>query len=204
MVPTYENRTWWRRRKRKNRVLLGPLREETRKLITLDACIALEGVRVASAYTTDLGPNELKFNESDDKRSKMNIMGGSRINLLDDDEKFTYADVQLQKPSTILCEPSEKKIINARFWIEAIGSVLQGPKKERVELAVRDEDGVKRKLVFFESLVELPLEVGDTILCVGLMASEYGGRIMWNAYANTCMILKVGDDLESLRLHFSH
>ena len=28
----------------KNRVLLGPLREETRKLITLDACIALEGV----------------------------------------------------------------------------------------------------------------------------------------------------------------
>ena len=27
----------------KNRVLLGPLREETRKLITLDACIALEG-----------------------------------------------------------------------------------------------------------------------------------------------------------------
>ena len=187
----------------KNRVLLGPLREETRKLITLDACIALEGVRVASAYTTDLGPNELKFNESDDKRSKMNIVGGSRINLLDDDEKFTYADVQLQKPSTILCGPAEKKIINARFWIEAIGSVLQGPKKERVELAVRDEDGVKRKLVFFESLVELPLEVGDTMLCVGLMASEYGGRIMWNAYANTCMILKVGDDLESLRLHFS-
>ena len=93
----------------KNRVLLGPLREETRKLITLDACIALEGVRVASAYTTDLGPNELKFNESDDKRSKMNIVGGSRINLLDDNEKFTYADVQLQKPSTILCEPEEKK-----------------------------------------------------------------------------------------------
>ena len=180
------------------------MREETRKLITLDACIALEGVRVASAYTTDLGPNELKFNESDDKRSKMNIVGGSRINLLDDDEKFTYADVQLQKPSTIACGPAEKKIINARFWIEAIGSVLQGPKKERVELAVRDEDGVKRKLVFFESLVELPLEVGDTMLCVGLMASEYGGRIMWNAYANTCMILKVGDDLESLRLHFSH
>ena len=184
-----------------NRVLLGPLREETRKLITLDACIALEGVRVASAYTTDLGPNELKFNESDDKRSKM---GGSRINLLDDDEKFTYADVQLQKPSTIACGPAEKKIINARFWIEAIGSVLQGPKKERVELAVRDEDDVKRKLVMFESLVELPLQVGDTILCVGLMASEYGGRIMWNAYANTCMILKVGDDLESLRLHFSN
>ena len=50
----------------KNRSLLGPLREETRKLITLDACIALEGVRVASAYTTDLGPNELKFNESDE------------------------------------------------------------------------------------------------------------------------------------------
>ena len=97
-----------------------------------------------------------------------------------------------------------RKIINARFWIEAIGSVLQGPKKERVELTVRDEDGVKRKLVIFESLVELPLEVGDTMLCVGLMASEYGGRIMWNAYANTCMILKVGDDLESLRLHFSH
>ena len=90
----------------KNRVLLGPLREETRKLITLDACIALEGVRVVSAYTTDLGPNELKFNENDDKRNKM---GGSRINLLDDDEKFTYADVQLQKPSTILCEPAEKK-----------------------------------------------------------------------------------------------
>ena len=90
----------------KNRVLLGPLREETRKLITLDACIALEGVRVATAYTTDLGPNELKFNESDDKRSKM---GGSRINLLDDDEKFTYADVQLQKPSTIACGPAEKK-----------------------------------------------------------------------------------------------
>ena len=67
-------------------------------------------------------------------------------------------------------------------------------------MAVRDEDGVKRKLVIFESLVELPLEVGDTFLCVGLMASEYGGRIMWNAYANTCMILKVGDDLESLRL----
>ena len=184
----------------KNRVLIGPLQEETRKLITLDACIALEGVRGASAYTTDLGPNELKFNESDDKRSKM---GGSRINLLDDDEKFTYADVQLQKPSTIACGPAEKKLINARFWIEAIGSVLQGPKKERVELAVRDEDGVKRKLVIFESLVELPLEVGDTMLCVGLMASEYGGRIMWNAYANTCMILKVGDDLESLRLHFS-
>ena len=89
-----------------NRVLLGPMREETRKLITLDACIALEGVRVVSAYTTDLGPNELKFNESDDKRSKM---GGARINLLDDDEKFTYVDVQLQKPSTILCEPEEKK-----------------------------------------------------------------------------------------------
>ena len=152
-----------------------------------------------TAYTTDLVPNELKFNESDDKRSKM---GGSRINLLDDDEKFTYADVQLQKPSTILCGPEEKKIISARFWIEAIGNVLQGPKKERVELAVRDEDGVKRKLVFFESFVELPLEVGDTILCVGIMASEYGGRIMWNAYANTCMILKVGDDMESLRLHF--
>ena len=65
------------------------------------------------------------------------------------------------------------KIISARFWIEAIGNVLQGPKKERVELAVRDEDGVKRKLVFFESFVELPLEVGDTILCVGIMASEY-------------------------------
>ena len=183
--------------------MLGPLREETRKLITLDACIALEGVRVASAYTTDLGPNELKFNESDNKRSKMNIVGGSRINLLDDDEKFTYADVQLQKPSTVLCDTAEKKVINARFWIEAIGSVLQGPKKERVELAVRDEDGVKRRLVFFESLVELPLEMEDTILCIGLMASEYGGRIMWNAYANTCMILKVGDDLESLRLHFS-
>lgn len=187
----------------KIRVLLGPLREETRKLITLDACIALEGVRVVSAYTTDLGPNELKFNE-DDKRSKMSIVGSSRISLLDDDEKFTYADVQLQKPSTIECGPAEKKIINARFWIEAIGSVLQGPKKERVELAVRDEDDVKRKLVMFESLVELPLQVGDTILCVGLMASEYGGRIMWNAYANTCMILKVGDDLESLRLDFSH
>ena len=93
----------------KNRVLLGPLREETRKLITLDACIALEGVRVATAYTTDLGPNELKFDESDDKRSKMNILGGSRINLLDDNEKFTYADVQLQKPSTIACGPAEKK-----------------------------------------------------------------------------------------------
>ena len=90
----------------KNRVLLGPLREDTRKRITLDACIALEGVRVATAYTTDLGPNELKFNERDDKRGKM---GGSRINLLDDDEKFTYADVQLQKPSTILCGPEEKK-----------------------------------------------------------------------------------------------
>ena len=89
-----------------NPVLLGPMREETRKLITLDACIALEGVRVASAYTSDLGPNELKFNESDDKRSKM---GGARINLLDDDEKFTYADVQLQKPSTIACGPAEKK-----------------------------------------------------------------------------------------------
>ena len=75
----------------------------------LDACIALEGVRVASAYTTDLGPNELKFNESDNKRSKMNIVGGSRINLLDDDEKFTYVDVQLQKPSTILYGPAEKK-----------------------------------------------------------------------------------------------
>ena len=86
--------------------MLGPLREETRKLITLDACIALEGVRVASAYTTDLGPNELKFNESDDKRNKM---GGSRINLLDDDDKFTYADVQLQKPSTVLCDTAEKK-----------------------------------------------------------------------------------------------
>ena len=90
----------------KIRVLLGPLREETRKLITLDACIALEGVRVATAYTTDLGPNELKFNESDDKRSKM---GGARINFLDDDEKFTYADVQLHKPSTILCGPAEKQ-----------------------------------------------------------------------------------------------
>ena len=89
--------------------MLGPLREETRKLITLDACIALEGVRVASAYTADLGPNEFKFNESDDKRSKM---GGARISLLDDDEKFTYADVQLQKPSTILCGPAEK--INQR------------------------------------------------------------------------------------------
>ena len=89
----------------KNRVLLGPLQEETRKLITLDACIALEGVRVASAYTSDLGGHELKLNENDDKRNKM---GGSRINLLDDDEKFTYADVQLQKPSTILCEPEEK------------------------------------------------------------------------------------------------
>ena len=98
--------------------------------------------------------------------------------------------------------PCGEKIINARFWIEAIGSVLQGPKKERVELAVRDEDGVKRKLVIFESLVELPLEVGDTMLCVGLMASEYGRKIMWNAYENTFMILKVGDDLESLRLHF--
>ena len=86
--------------------MLGPLREETRKLITLDACIALEGVRVATAYTTDLGPNELKFNENDDKRNKM---GGFRINLLDDDEKFTYADVQLQKPSTIACGPAEKK-----------------------------------------------------------------------------------------------
>ena len=68
----------------------------------------------------------------------------------------------------------------------------------------KDEDGVRRKLVFFESFVELPLEVGDTMLCVGVMASEYGGRIMRKAYANTCMILKVGDDLESLRLHFSH
>ena len=29
------------------RVLLGPMRDETRKLITLDACIALEGVRDA-------------------------------------------------------------------------------------------------------------------------------------------------------------
>ena len=85
------------------------MREETRKLITLDACIALEGVRVATAYTTDLGPNELKFNASDDKRSKMNNVGGSRINLLDDDEIFTYADVQLQKPSTIACEPEQKK-----------------------------------------------------------------------------------------------
>ena len=92
----------------KIRGLLGPLREETRKLITLDACIALEGVRVVSAYTTDLGPNELKFNE-DDKRSKMSIVGSSRINLLDDDEKFTYTDVQLQKPSTIECGPAEKK-----------------------------------------------------------------------------------------------
>ena len=99
------------------------------------------------------------------------------INLLDDDDKFTYADVQLQKPSTVLCDTAEKKVINARFWIEAIGSVLQGPKKERVELAVRDEDGVKRRLVFFESLVELPLEMEDTILCIGLMASEYGGNI---------------------------
>ena len=90
----------------KNRVLLGPLREATRKLITLDTCIALEGVRVAPAYATDLGPNELKFNEGDDKRNKM---GGSRINLLDDDDKFTYADVQLQKPSTVLCDTAEKK-----------------------------------------------------------------------------------------------
>ena len=108
----------------------------------------------------------------------------------------------MQKPSTLIW-PCEEKIINTRFWIEAIENVLQGPKKERVGLAVKDEDGMKRRLVFFESLVELPLEVGDTILCIGLMASEYGGRIMWNAYANTCMILKVGDDLESLRLHFS-
>ena len=100
--------------------------------------------------------------------------------------------------------PCGEKIINARFWIEAIGSVLQGPKKERVELAVRDEDDVKRKLVMFESLVELPLQAGDTILCVGLTAAEYGGRITWNAYANTCMILKVGDDLKSLRLDFSN
>ena len=92
----------------KNRVLLGPLREETRKLITLDACIALEGVRVVSAYTTELGPNELKFNE-DDKRGKMSIVGSSRINLLDDDEKFTYTDVQLQRPSTIECGLEEKK-----------------------------------------------------------------------------------------------
>ena len=61
---------------------------------------------MATAYTTDLGPNELKFNESDDQRSKM---GGARIHLLDDDEKFTYADVQLQKPSTIACGPAEKK-----------------------------------------------------------------------------------------------
>ena len=38
-----------------NRVLLGPLREETRKLITLDACMALEDVRVVSAYTIDMG-----------------------------------------------------------------------------------------------------------------------------------------------------
>ena len=98
--------------------------------------------------------------------------------------------------------PCGEKIINARFWIEAIGSILQGPKKERVELAVRDEDDVKRKLVMFESLVELPLQVGDTILCVGLMASEYGGRIIWNAIANTYMILKVGGGLESLRLEF--
>ena len=104
-----------KKKAKKNRALLGPLREETRKLITLDACIALEGVRVATAYTTDLGPNELKFNESDDKRSKMNIVGGSRINLLDDDEKFTYADVQLQKPSTIACGPAEKELINTRF-----------------------------------------------------------------------------------------
>ena len=66
-------------------------------------------MRVATAYTTDLGPNELKFNESDDKRSKMNNVDGSRINLLDDDEKFTYADVQLQKPSTIACDPAAKK-----------------------------------------------------------------------------------------------
>ena len=36
-------------------------------------------------------------------------MGGSRINLLDDDEKFTYADVQLQKPSTIACGTAEKQ-----------------------------------------------------------------------------------------------
>ena len=100
--------------------------------------------------------------------------------------------------------PCGEKIINARFWIEAIGSVQQGPKKERVELAVRDEDDVKRKLVMFESLVELPLQVGDTILCVGLMASEYGGRTMWNAYENTCMVLKAGNGLESLRLHFSY
>ena len=99
--------------------------------------------------------------------------------------------------------PCGEKIINARFWIEAIGNVPQRTKKEQVELAIRDEDGVKRKLVIFESLAKLPLEVGDTILCIGLMASKYGSRIMWNAYANTCMILKVGDDLESLRLHFS-
>ena len=95
-----------------NGILLGPLREETCKIITLDACIALEGVRVAPADTTDLGLNELKFNESDEKRNKMD---GSRINLLDDDDKFTYADVQLQKPSTILCDTAEKKVINARF-----------------------------------------------------------------------------------------
>ena len=43
--------------------------------------------------------------------------------------------------------------------------------------------------MIFESLVDLPLEVGDTMLCVGLMASEYGGRIMWKSYANTCMTL---------------
>ena len=88
--------------------MLGPLREETRKLITLDACIALEGVRLVEAYTSDLGPHELKFNE-DNKQSKMNMVGGSRISLLEDDEKFTYAEVHLQKPSTIECGPAEKK-----------------------------------------------------------------------------------------------
>ena len=35
--------------------------------------------------------------------------------LDDDDDKFTYVDVQLQKPSTILCDTAEKKVINARF-----------------------------------------------------------------------------------------
>ena len=35
----------------------------------------------------------LAVDESDNKRSKMNIVGGSRINLLDDDEKLTYAGV---------------------------------------------------------------------------------------------------------------
>ena len=76
--------------------------------------------------------------------------------------------------------PFGEKIINARFWIEAIGNVPQRTKKEQVELAIRDEDGVKRKLMIFESLVKLPLEMEDTILCVGLIASIYGSNMfLW-------------------------